>query len=136
MCERLDEEHVRPAELPRLRAIRAQHTPGTVATLHDDADAADDRVLLEMRRCAESDFGAKICDHERAGGVEGVPGKRSGLCRHQRLADTALLPSFARTHQEATVLRLQLEDLAELDVQASGNELGGGVEQVGPPHSR
>ena len=33
------------------------------------------------------------------------------------------------------MLRLQLEDLAELDVQASGNKLGGGIEQIGSRHS-
>jgi len=88
-----------------------------------------------MGRCAESDFGSKICDDERAGGIESVPGERRGVCRHQGLADTAVAPPFARPHEQAAVLRLQLEDLAELDVQASGNELGGGIEQVGPRHS-
>jgi len=44
-------------------------------------------------------------------------------------------PSFAGPHQQAAVLRLQLQDLAELDVQTPGDELGGRVEQIGSRHA-
>ena len=127
----LDEKDVRTAELPRLRAVRSQHAPGTVAALHDHADAADDAVLLEMGRCAESDFAGEIGNDERTSRVERIPGERSRLRGDERLADTTLVPPYARPHQQAAVLRPQLEDFTELDVQTAGDERGGGVEQVG-----
>ena len=46
------------------------------------------------------------------------------------------MPAFARPHQQAAVLRLQLEDLTERDIQASSHELRGGTKEVGPRHPR
>ena len=100
-----------------------------------NTDAADDAVRFEMRRCAESDFGEEIFDDDGPGGVERVTGEGPGLGRDQRLPDTTLLPPFAGPDQQAPMLGLQLEDLAELDVQTAGDELGGGAEQVGLRHS-
>ena len=34
--ERLHEQHVGPAELPRLRAVRPKHAPRSLASLHDE----------------------------------------------------------------------------------------------------
>ncbi len=129
--ERLDEQYVGTAELPRLRAVRTQHTPGTLTALHDHADAADDAVLLEVWRCAEADFGGEIGDDERTGGVQGVPGERCRVGGDECLAHEPLVPAFARAYQQAAVLGLQLEDLAELDVETAREELGGRLEQVG-----
>jgi len=42
------------------------------------------------------------------------------------------VPASARPQQQAAVLRFQLEDLTELDIQTPGHEFRGGIKQVGP----
>ena len=128
--ERLDEQHVGAAELPRLRVVGAEHTPGPVAALHDHANAAHDVVCFEVGRDGESDFGGEILDDQWSGGIERVARQRAAVGRDQRSPDRALAPSLAGAQQQAAVLRPKLENLAELDVEPAGQKLGRGVEQV------
>ncbi len=129
--ERLHEQHIGPAELARLGAIGSEHSPGTLATLYDDTDAADDVVRLEMWRDGEADVGGKIGDDDGTGGLERVAGERARLGRDQGVPHAALVPTFAGTYQQAAMRGLQLEDFAELDVETAGDELRRGIEQVG-----
>ena len=103
--ERLDEQDVGSAELPQLRAVRAEHAPRTFAALHDDAHAAGDVVRFEMRRNAEPDFGGEILNDQRSGGIQRVACQRAAVGRDQRAPDRALAPSHTRAQQQATVLR-------------------------------
>ena len=128
--ERLNEQDVGTAEFTRLRAVGPEHTPGTLASLHDDAHPAHDVVCFEMGRDAEPDLGGEILDDHRAGGSERVAGQRAAVGRDQRSPDRPLGPALARPHQQAAVLRFELENLAELDVEPARQELGRGVEQV------
>src|SRR6266566_4441934 len=108
--ERLHKQHIGTAELPRLGAIGAEHSPGPFATLHDDTDAADDAVRLEMWRGGEADVAGKISDDDGTGGLERVAGERASLGRDQGLPHGALVPAFAGAYQQAAMRGLQLED--------------------------
>src|SRR6266487_1723322 len=129
--ERLHEQHIGAAELALLSAIGAEHPPGTFATLHDDTDAADDAVRLEMWRGGDSDVAGKIGDDDGTGGLERVAGEGPSLGREQGLPHAALVPAFAGTYQQAAMRGLQLENFAELDVETAGDEFRRRGEQVG-----
>src|SRR5258707_8667997 len=107
--ERLHEQHIGTAELPRLGTVRAEHAPGTFATLHDDTDAADDAVRLKMWRGGEADVAGKVGDDDGTGGLERVAGERASLGRDQGLPNAALVPAFAGTYQQAVMRGFQLE---------------------------
>lgn len=83
------------------------------------------------RSSAESCFGGEIVDDDRTGGAERVAGERAGIRGHERPTDAALSPTFARPQQQAAVLGLQLEDVAEFDVQAASEQRGRGVKEIG-----
>src|SRR5438477_4865117 len=97
VSERLHEQHIGTAEFPRLGTVRAEDAPGTFATLHDDAYAAENAVCVEMLRGGETDVGGEIGDDDGTGGLERVAGERASLRGDQRPPHPTLVPPFAGT---------------------------------------
>ena len=132
--ERLDEQHIRAAELARARAIRPQHAPGTFAALHDDTDAAQNVMLFDVGRDVEARFGGEVLDHDRRSGVQHIAGEASRVggdyCERIALAHP-LPPPLPRPNDQTAVLGPELEDLAEFDVETPSEQFRGGIKQVG-----
>jgi len=128
--ERLHKQHIRTAEFPRLRAVRAEHTPGSLTALHGNAHSADDGIRFEMRRQAETRFHGGIFEHERPGSTEDVSGQPAGIRGDERPPDTAFAPTGAGAEQQAAVLRLELQDVAELDVEPARQQCGRRLKEI------
>src|SRR5206468_5390015 len=94
-------------------------------------ETADDAMLFEVGRRGESGFGGQIFNDQGTGGAEGVPAERAAIGGDECPADTSVPPSFACAQHQVAMLRLQLEDVTELDVEAAGDERRGGVEELG-----
>ena len=134
--ERLQKEHIRTAEFPRLRAVGAEHTPGSLTALHRNADSADDAMRFEMRRQAEASLDGGIFEHERPGGAQDVSRQPAGIRGDKRPPDAALAPTGAGTEQQAAVLGFELQDVAELDVEPARQQCGRRLKEIAARDAR
>lgn len=130
----LHEQDVGAAEFAALRTVGADHAPRAVAPLHHDAQPARDAILEEVRGRGKAGFRCEVLDDERRASrrAQRIGREGAGVRADQRPADAPLPPSLTGAQDEAAVLRLEFENVAEFDVEPARHERGGGMEEVGP----
>ena len=116
-------------ERPMTVAVDTEGAPRADLARDGRAHPADHPVLDEHRRSVEPRLGGEVLDHDRTADLEGVASLRFQAARDDRGTDEAGLPTDAGHEPQAALIRLEFEDLGELDPEHGRHLADGRVEE-------